>query len=140
MPRMTRDEIVTKLVTRWCSRLMQTRYIVTWGWTECSGYVGRCIRSNCSFRVDLEFERRQSWSQLRDTVIHEIIHIQAHLRDQVIYDLKKSHYMPRAVWRYMNAAYKRQDEMCVDEMARLLASISEWDDADLKKKWKKAKQ
>ena len=134
-----RKAVVDELIDRWRGRMNVRQYRIEWKWVEGSDVLGSCWRADNERRVKLSIERWLAWDGLRDTIAHEMLHTLHCGRDHAIRDLEGSAFILQPVFDVWHANYSRQDEIVIDELARILCTLEPWlgEDADLRAQWEK---
>lgn len=137
MPTMTKCRILQELVERWKGRLHLDRYVISWHWLQGDpgNVIGRAETSETKFKAHLWFDDSEPWVELRNTVIHELLHVWMSPLLQSVSDLAMSPYLPRPAYDMWHVAFSRHNECLTGEMAELLAGIRQWGDKDLEKSW-----
>jgi len=142
---MTRNNMartVRVLLPRWKKRLDINDWYVDWGWMQgqdIDGAEGPLGRTHFYFGQNKVFIRLRNdleYHELRETLVHELLHIAQCEPVLSIQDLGKSGAISNREWDVFWAQYQRQMELAHDRVTKCIILAPGWEDKDIEEKYK----
>lgn len=136
---MRRGKIITALCTRWQVRLNLQSWDVRWRWqdTPDDDAAGNVCTSRWWESAEVRIAKRLPWDKVRETVVHEMVHIRTDRALSAYRNMKESHVLPAGMIDFLDEGLMHEWENSTYQLTRTLMSVGEWADRDLEAKWEK---